>query len=158
MPVQHLLFIVLQLHTSISMRVGDEVSTPKCLLCQNVYCAKMSTPKISTVPKCLLWQNDDSQNVYSAKMSTVQKCPLLKCQLPGLKPEGPFRKEISLIYKEFSRHLGILLKTLQRLCIMSLFTGKCMILSIFYQLFAFFLPKLHAWGYIYILYTLAKRS
>ena len=73
----------------------------------------MSTPKMSTVPKCLLWQNVDSQNVYLAKMSTVPKCPLLKCQLSRLKPEGPFRKEMSLIYKEFSRHFGILLETLQ---------------------------------------------
>ena len=30
-----------------------------------------------------------------------------------MNPEGPFGKEISLIHKEFSRHFGILLKTLQ---------------------------------------------
>ena len=63
---------------------------------------------MSTVPKCLLWQNVDSQNVYLAKMSVVPKCPL-----STLNPEGPFGKEISLIHKEFSRHFGILLKTLQ---------------------------------------------
>ena len=137
---------------------------PKCLLCQNVYSQMSTVPKcllcqvfsskMSTVAKCLLWQNVNSQNGYLAKMSTVPKCPLLKCQLSKLKPEGPFRKEISLIYKEFSRHFGILLKPCSQswLCIMSLFSGKYMILSIFYQLFAFLLPKLHA-----TLYTLAKR-
>ena len=65
------------------------------------------------LPKYLLWQNVDSQNVYLAKMSTVPKCPLPKCLLSRLNPEGPFGKEISLIHKEFSRHFGILLKTLQ---------------------------------------------
>ena len=106
--LQHLLFIVMQLHTWISTQIGDEVYTPKmptvpkcllpkCLLWQNVYCGKMSTPKMSTCPKCLLWQNVDSQNVYCLMWI----------------PEGPFGKEISLIHKEFSRHFGVLLKTLQ---------------------------------------------
>ena len=59
-------------------------------------------------PKFLLWHNVYSQNVYLAKMSTVPKCPLTKCLLSRLNPEGPFRKEISLIHKEFNRHFGIL--------------------------------------------------
>ena len=43
------------------------------------------------------------------------------------------------------------------LCIMSLFSGKRMILSIFYQLFAFLLPKLHAWRYVYIVYIIQTK-
>ena len=158
--LQHLLFIVLQLYNWIGTWVGDEVSTvskcllPKCLLCQNVYCGKMSI-----VPKCLLWQNVDSQNVYLAKMSAVPKCPLAKCLLSRLNPEGPFGKEISLIHKEFSRHFCILIKTLQPvLTVYNKFvSGKCMIFSIFYQLFAFLLPKLHAWRYLYISQTKFRR-
>ena len=69
----------------------------KYLLCQNVYCAKMSTPK----------------NIYVAKMSTVPKCPLPKCLPTKFDPEGPFGKEISLKHKEFRRYFGIFLKTLQ---------------------------------------------
>ena len=48
------------MHTWISMRLGDEdCLLPKRLLCQNVYsqnvyCAKMSMPKMSAVPKRLL--------------------------------------------------------------------------------------------------------
>ena len=85
---------------------------------------------MSAVPKCLLWQNVDSQNVYLAKMSIVPKCPFPKCLLSNLNPEGPFGKEISLIYKEFSRHFGILLKTLQPVLTVYnefVFFGKCMI-------------------------------
>ena len=60
--------------------------------------------------KFLLWQNFYSQNLYLAKMSTVPKpkCPVPKCLLSRLNPDGPFRKEISFIHKEFSRHFGIL--------------------------------------------------
>ena len=108
--LQHLLFIVLQLHTCtwIRTRICDEVSTPKISTVANVY----------------------SQHVYLAKMSTVPTCPSPKCLVSWLNPEGPFRKEISLIHKEFSRLFGILLKTLQpvlTVCIMSLFSGKCLL-------------------------------
>ena len=48
----------------------------KTVCFQNVYCAKMSTAKMSAVPKCLLCQNVYSQNVYCAKMSTVKNCQL----------------------------------------------------------------------------------
>ena len=67
--LQHLLFIVLQLHTWISMWVGDEVPTP--IMCQNVYFQNVYCAKMSTVPKCLLSK--------CAKMSTVAKCCLPKC-------------------------------------------------------------------------------
>ena len=59
-------------------------------------------------PKFLPWQNVYSQKVYLAKMSTVPKCPVPNCLLSRLNPEGPFKKEISLIHKEFNRHFGIL--------------------------------------------------
>ena len=48
-----------------------------------------------------------NDEVSTPKMSTVPKCPLLKYLLSRLNLEGPFGKEISLIYKEFSRHFGI---------------------------------------------------
>ena len=80
--------------------MGDEVSTPRMF---TRYCGKMSTPK----------------------MSTVAKCRLPKCLLSRLNPDGlhVFGKEISLIHKEFSRHFGILLKTLQPVLTVYMYEG-----------------------------------
>ena len=79
----------MQLFNSILELVCGQVM--KTVYSQNVYCAKMFTPKMSTVlkyilPKCLLCQNIYSQNVYCAKistpkMSTVPKYLLPKCLL-----------------------------------------------------------------------------
>ena len=92
------------------MKCPKMSTVPTCVL-PNGYCYKMSTVPKCLLPKCLLWQNVDSKNVYCAKMSTPKMSTVLKCQLSRQNPEGPFRKEISLIYKDFSRHFGILLKT-----------------------------------------------
>ena len=131
------------------------MSTLKCLLCQNVYCAKKSAPKMSVVAKCLLWQNVDSQNVYLAKMFTVPKCPLLKCQLSRLKQEGPFRKETSLIYKEFCRHFGSLLKTLQP--VLTVYNEFVFWKMYFTNCLLSYCPSYMHEG-MYTLYTLTKRS
>ena len=46
----------------------------KTVYSQNIYCVKMSTPKMYIVPKYILCQNVYSQNVYCAKMPAVKNC------------------------------------------------------------------------------------
>ena len=105
----------------------------QCLLCQNVYSQNVYCGKMSIVPKCLLWQNVDSQNGFFAKMSTVPKFPLTKCLLSMLNSEGPFGKEIWLIHKEFSRHFGILLKTLQP--VLTVYTWVCFLENVWFLVY-----------------------
>ena len=128
--LQHLLFIVQQLHTWIGTWVGYEVSTPK-----------ISTVAKCLLPTCLLGQSEcllcqhvHPQNVYC--LGWIQRAHL--------------GKKYHLYIRNLADILVFCLKPCSQswLCIMSLFSGKCMVLSIFYQLFAFLLPKcrwLHHW-------------